>query len=29
MMFTGGGLCFALRLAAAWQHWGLPRAGAL
>ena len=29
MMFIGGGLCFALRLVAAWQHWGLPRAGAL
>ncbi len=29
MMFIGGGVCFALRLVAAWQHWGLPRAGAL
>ncbi len=29
MMFIGGGVCFALRLTAAWQHWGLPRAGAL
>jgi uncharacterized membrane protein YeiH len=24
-----GGVCLGLRLIAAWQHWGLPRAGAL
>ncbi len=29
MMFIGGGACLGLRLIAAWQHWGLPRAGAL
>jgi uncharacterized membrane protein YeiH len=28
MMFVGGGLCFALRLIAAWQHSGPPHAGA-
>jgi hypothetical protein len=26
---TGGGVCLALRLVAAWQHWGLSRAGAI
>jgi uncharacterized membrane protein YeiH len=29
MMVLGGVLCFVLRVVAAWQHWGLPRAGAL
>jgi uncharacterized membrane protein YeiH len=29
MMFIGGLLCFVLRMLAAWQHWGLPKAGAL
>ena len=29
MMLLGGSVCLALRLVAAWQHWGLPRAGAL
>lgn len=29
MMLVGAGACCALRLLAAWQHWGLPRAGAL
>jgi uncharacterized membrane protein YeiH len=29
MMLLGGGACFAMRLLAAWQHWGLPRARAL
>ena len=29
MMVIGGGVCFGLRAVAAWQHWGLPVAGAL
>jgi uncharacterized membrane protein YeiH len=29
MMVIGGLVCFVLRVVAAWQHWGLPRAGAL
>jgi uncharacterized membrane protein YeiH len=29
MMVIGGIVCFVLRVVAAWQHWGLPRAGAL
>jgi hypothetical protein len=29
MMSIGAGVCLALRLVAAWQHSGLPRAGAI
>jgi uncharacterized membrane protein YeiH len=28
-VLIGGALCLVLRVLAAWQHWGLPKAGAL